>query len=120
MPQDCFDRFVDDVVDHVGGLTIASASSSPTTKPDRHVATHAIAQPRKPHTFPPKPSPSRSVEGAFVHTMSLDQLRRTGLVTEFVPPKQNWLRPADAPTTKNSKQSAEGFTVTMVSGASSR
>ena len=26
--------------------------------------------------------------------------RRTGLVTEFVPPKQNWLRPADAPTTK--------------------
>src|SRR5688500_19216739 len=48
-----------------------------------------------------------------------DQTRRTGLVTEFVPPKQNWLRPADAPTTKNSKQSGEGLTVTMVSGASS-
>src|SRR5690606_16515651 len=43
----------------------------------------------------------------------------TGLVTELVPPKQNWLRPALAPTTKNSKQSADGLTVTRVSGASS-
>src|ERR1700676_1842443 len=44
---------------------------------------------------------------------------RTSLVTELVPPKQNWLRPAEAPTTKNSKQSGDGLTVTMVSGASS-
>src|SRR5690606_29472105 len=49
-----------------------------------------------------------------------DQGRTIGLVTELVPPKQNWLRPADAPTTKSSKHSDDGFTLTIVSGASSR